>query len=167
MQKEYLEAGKIVGTFGIAGEVRILPWCDSPEFLRGFSRLFIDEKPYPVLRTRVHKGMVLALLEGYNNPEDAMALKNKVVFIKRSDAKLPEGSVFVEDMIGLDVFDERRNAVIGKLTEVLNLPASDVYVVKGGKGDILIPAVKEFLRGIDLEKGEIRVATIEGMDDEN
>lgn len=167
MQKEYLEAGKIVGTFGVVGEVRILPWCDSPEFLRGFSRLFIDEKEYKVLRARVHKGMVLAHLEGYDNPEDAMALKNKVVYIKRSDADLPDGTVFVEDLIGLDVFDERRDAVIGKLTEVLNLPSSDVYVVKGEKGDILIPAVKEFLRGADLEKGEIRVCTIEGMDDEN
>jgi len=167
VQKEYLEAGKIVGTFGILGEVRILPWSDSPDFLRGFSRVFIDGKEYKLLRTRVHKGMALALLEGFTNPEDAMVLKNRTVMIARADAHLPEGRVFVEDLIGLPVFDVRRERIIGTLEEVMNLPAGDVYRVKGGKGDILIPAVPAFLRGADLDKGEIRVETIEGMGDED
>ncbi len=167
MQKEYLEAGKIVGTFGILGEVRILPWSDSPDFLRGFSRIFIDGKEYKLLRTRVHKGMALALLEGFSNPEDAMVLKNKTVSIARADAILPEGRVFVEDLIDLPVFDRRRGKVIGRLAEVMNLPAGDIYRVAGEKGDILIPAVPAFLRGADLEKGEIQVETIEGMGDED
>ncbi|MBR0144645.1 MAG: 16S rRNA processing protein RimM [Clostridia bacterium] len=167
MLKEYLEAGKIVGTFGVLGEVRILPWSDSPDFLRGFSRVFIDGKEYKLLRTRVHKGMALALIEGFANPEDAMVLKNKTVMIARADAALPEGRVFVEDLIGLPVFDLRRGRVIGKLAEVMNLPAGDVYRVAGEKGDILIPAVPAFLRGADPEKGEIRVETIEGMGDED
>ena len=167
MQKEYLEAGKIVGTFGILGEVRILPWSDSPDFLRGFSRVFIDGKEYRLLRTRVHKGMALALIEGFSSPEDAMILKNKTVMIARADARLPEGRVFVEDLIGLPVFDLRKGCVIGELAEVMNLPAGDVYRVTGEKGDILIPAVPAFLRGADVEKGEIRVETIEGMGDED
>ncbi len=167
MLKEYLEAGKIVGTFGILGEVRILPWSDSPEFLRGFSRVFIDGKELKLLRARVHKGMILALLEGYSTPEEAMVLKNKTVFIARADARLPEGRVFVEDLIGLPVFDLRKGRTIGTLREVMNLPAGDVYRVAGEKGDILIPAVPAFLREADPEKGEIRVETIEGMGDED
>ena len=167
MLKEYLEAGKIVGTFGILGEVRILPWSDSPEFLRGFSRVFIDGKEIKLKRTRVHKGMALALLEGFDNPEDAMVLKNKTVFIARADAVLPAGRVFVEDLIGLPVFDERLGRTIDTLEEIMNFPAGDVYRVRGEKGDILIPAVPAFLRSADPEKGEIRVETIEGMGDEN
>ena len=162
-----MDAGRIVGTFGILGEVRIEPWCDSPEFLRGFSQYYIDGKAHKVLRARVHKNMVLALLEGYSNPEDAMVLRGKTVSIFRGDVKLPKGTFFVEDLKGLPVFDLRKNAVIGTLREILNLPGSDVYVVAGEKGDILIPAVEAFLRGADLEKGEIRVDTIEGMGDED
>jgi len=167
VQKEYLEAGKIAGTFGILGEVRILPWCDSPEFLRGFSRIYIDGKEYKVIKARVHKGQVLTLLEGYSNPEDAMVLKNKIVSIKRSDANLPPDRIFIEDIIGFEVFDKRQNAIIGKLKLVDNLPAGDIYVIDGAKGEIMIPAIKPFVKDVDLKTERITVETIEGMGDEN
>jgi len=167
VQKEFLEAGKIAGTFGILGEVRILPWCDSPEFLRGFSCIYIDEKELKVVRARVHKGQVLTLLEGYNNPEDAMVLKNKTVSIRRSDANLPPDRVFVEDLVGLEVFDLRKDAVIGKLKSVDNLPAGDLYVIEGRNSEILVPAIKPFVKKVDLDAGRITIETIEGMGDEN
>ena len=88
MKAQYLEAGKIVNTHGIAGEVKIIPWADGPEFLLDFDTLYIDGKPMDVQRARVHKNCVLAKLAGIDDINEAMKLKEKVVSIHRDDAKL-------------------------------------------------------------------------------
>lgn len=163
--KQFLEAGEIVNTHGINGEVKINPWCDSPEFLASVKCLYIDENPVKVVKARVHKNCVLVKLDGIDTVEQAMRLKKKIVFINRDDVKLPEGSVFVQDLIGLDVYDLRLDKVIGKLDDVSNFPTSDVYVVKSAVSgnEILIPVVPEFVRGVDIPNGVITVCTIEGM----
>ena len=91
MKHRYLEAGKIVNTHGIAGEVKILPWADDPAFLLDFDTLYIDGQPVSLLGARVHKNGVLAKLAGIHDINEAMKLKNKVVFIDREDAELEEG----------------------------------------------------------------------------
>ena len=91
MKHRYLEAGKIVNTHGIAGEVKILPWADDPAFLLDFDTLYIDGQPVSLLGARVHKNCVLAKLAGIHDINEAMKLKNKVVFIDREDAELEEG----------------------------------------------------------------------------
>ena len=94
MKAQYLEAGKIVNTHGIAGEVKIIPWADGPEFLLDFDTLYIGGKPMDVQRARVHKNCVLAKLAGIDDINEAMKLKEKVVSIHRDDAKLEEGAFF-------------------------------------------------------------------------
>ncbi|MCL2368072.1 MAG: 16S rRNA processing protein RimM, partial [Oscillospiraceae bacterium] len=98
MKKEFLEAGKIVNTHGVRGEVRILPWADSPGFLQGFSTLYIDGAPVKLLEGRVHKSFLIARFEGVTDINGAMALKNKLVSIRRSDAQLPPGDFFIQDI---------------------------------------------------------------------
>ena len=160
MTNPYLEAGKIVNTHGVHGEVRIVPWADNAEFLRRFRTFYIDGTAYKVLRSRVHKSQLIAALEGVEDVNAAMALKNRVVSIDRDDAKLPEGRYFVQDLIGLAVKSDD-GAELGQLSEVLDLPQGQVYVVKGER-EILIPDVPEFILNIDPETG-ITVHLIEGM----
>lgn len=160
-KKQYIEAGRIVNTHGIAGDVKIEVWLDSPQFLKGFKRLFIDGREVKVESAGVHKGFVLAKLQGVDDVNAAMTLKNKTVFIDRRDARLPKGAFFMQDIIGASVRDESGNE-IGKLTEVMETPASNIYVV-AGETEHLIPAVPEFIISTDAENGIITVHLIEGM----
>lgn len=161
MKKEFLEAGKIINTHGVRGEVKIDPWADSAEFLRGFKRIYIDGAETRVVRSRVHKNFLIAQLEGVDSVEDAMKLKNRVIFINRADADLPEGEWFIQDIIGASV-QEESGAELGKLAEVMALPAGNVYVVRGER-EILIPAVPEFILSTDVDGGVVTVRLIEGM----
>ena len=162
MKQEYLEAGKIVNTFGVRGEVKLQPWCDSAEFLRSFGTLYIDGAPRRVVSSRVHKDMLIVLFEGTDDLNAAMALKNRIVYFAREDARLPEGRFFIADILGADVIDEEGRSV-GKLTDVLDLPAGQVYVVEGEGGEHTIPNRSEFILDVNADDGVIRVHLIEGM----
>lgn len=162
MKQEFLEAGKIVNTFGVRGEVKLQPWCDSAEFLRPFKTLYIDAAPRRVVSSRVHKDMLIVLFEGVTDLNAAMALKNKVVTFARADANLPEGRFFIADILGADVVREDGRPV-GRLTDVLDLPAGQIYVVEGPDGEHTIPDRPEFILDVDTEACVIRVHLIEGM----
>ena len=114
-----------------------------------------------VLSSRVHKGSVIAKLDGVDTVEQAMALKGKTVQIRRADAKLPEGTFFLADIIGLDVVDGDGRK-LGILREVLSPSQQQVYVVEGER-EILIPAVPEFILETNIGGGYIKVRLIEGM----
>ena len=163
MGSNFLEAGQIVNTHGIRGEVKIVPWCDTPEFLCGFDTFYLDGAPVKVESARAHKGNVIAKLAGVDDVNGAMRLKNKVVSIDRSGVILPPGRHFIADLIGLEVREAESGRVLGKVEDVLTLPANEVYVVKGEK-EYLIPAVDEFLAETNLEGGYVRVRLIEGME---
>jgi len=161
MKKQFLEAGRIVNTHGIRGEVRIQPWADSPEFLTAFKKLYIDGEAYKLASCRVHKDCVIAKFDGLDDINEAMRLKNKIVFINRDDARLPEGHHFISDTYGISVYDES-GSLLGTVRDVMTLPANDVYVVSGER-EILIPAVPEFVKELDLENERMTVKLIEGM----
>ena len=159
---DLLQTGKIVSTHGTRGEVKILPWADSPEFLLGFEQLYIDGEPYRVAHARVHGTCVLCQFSGIDDINAAMALRNKVVSIDRAEASLPDGAVFVADLIGLRVLCDGRE--LGTIAEVLQPPANDVYVVRGEGGrEYMIPAVREFVEEVNVPAGFVRVRLIEGM----
>jgi len=161
LKQPYLEAGKIVNTFGVRGEVKLQPWCDSAEFLLGFNTLYVDGAARRVLSARVHKDMLMVHFEGVEDVNAAMALKNKIVYFAREDARLPEGRFFIADLLGAEVVDET-GARVGELTEVLDMPSGQVYVVRG-ETEHSIPAVPEFILDINAEENRIRVHLIEGM----
>ena len=164
MKNQFLEAGEIVNTHGIQGEVKIVPWCDTPEFLCGFNTLYIDGAPVKVRAARAHKGNVLARLEGVDDVNAAMRLKDKRVSIDRTGVELPDGRHFIADLIGLTVIDDDTGAELGAIADVLTPPAHEVYVVRGKGKEYLIPAVDAFLRGTNVEEGWVRVHLIEGME---
>ncbi len=164
-KQQYLEAGKIVTTHGVRGEMKVYPYCDSPEFLLNFKTFYLDGKPVQPVEMRVHKSMLLLRLPGIDNVDSAMGLINKVLYFDRNDVSLPQGSHFICDLIGLEVFDERLGRVIGRITDVLQRPANDVYVVVGEGPETLIPAVKEFIVATDFETGRLTIRSIPGMID--
>ena len=160
-KQEYIDAGKIVNTHGVRGEVKIEVWLDSPALLRRCGRVFLGGEEKKLLAAKEPKGFLLAQLEGVADVNAAMALKNRVLQIRREDAKLPRGAFFLQDLIGAEVVDEA-GASVGRLDEVIELPGNRVYVVRG-ETEHLIPAVPEFIRNTDVEKGVVTVRLIEGM----
>lgn len=157
----FIEAGRITNTHGVAGEVKIEVWLDNPQLLRRCGRVFLDGAEKRILSGKVQKNFLIAKLEGVEDVKAAMALKGRTVFIDRSDARLPAGSYFLQDILGARVIDERGRE-IGRLTEVLERPAANVYVVQG-ETEHLIPAVPAFILSTDPAAGVITVRLIEGM----
>ena len=162
MEKQaYIDAGKIVNTHGVQGEVKLEVWLDSPAMLKRCGRVYIGGEAKQFVAAREHKGFLIAALEGVTDVNAAMALKNRVVQVARADVKLPKGAFFLQDVIGAAVVDEQGTA-LGTLAEVLELPTQRVYIVRGER-EHLIPAVPEFIRHTDVEQRRITVRLIEGM----
>ena len=160
MKQEFLEAGKIVSTHGVRGEVKILPWADDADFLVGLPRVFVAGREYAVQHSRVQKTCVLMKLAGIDDVDTAAKFREQIVRIHRDDVELPEGSVFIADRIGLRVIADGEE--IGKVSDILSMPGNDVYVVTGSR-EYLIPAVPEFILERNLDEGFVRVKLIEGM----
>ena len=156
-----IEAGKIVNTHGVAGEMKIEVWLDSPAYMKRFRRLYIGERELAVESARVQKGFLLCRLRGVDDLNAAMALKGRTVSIAREDAKLAPGEFFLQDILGARVLDEQGRE-IGTLVEILERPASNIYVVRGEE-EHLIPAVPAFILHTDPENGIVTVRLIEGM----
>ncbi len=158
MRLVYLEAGEIVTTHGIRGEVKVLPWADGPDFLCDFSRVRIGGKEYKVESCRVQKTCNLLKIEGIDTVEQAQALRGKTVEIYREDA--PADIIFAAELIGMEVFADGDK--IGEITDVLDYPGNKVYVVTGAH-TYMIPAVKAFVLDTDMENNRMQVHLIEGM----
>ena len=163
--KQYLEVGKVTNVHGLMGEVKVQPWADSPEFLCQFKTLYVDEAHFPmtVQRARVHKNMVIIKFDGPTDVPSALSLRNAILYIDRSDVDLPEGAFFLADIYGLEVRDAATGEVLGKIADVLTLPANNVYVVRGGARELMIPAVPQFIAETNVEAGFIRVNMMEGL----
>lgn len=162
-KQKFIDGGKIINTHGVAGEVKLEVWLDSPQFLKRFKRIFIDGKPVNILSSRVQKDFLLAKLEGVDDVNAAMALKGKEFTVFRDDITLPKGSYFLQDIIGAKIVDEGGN-LFGILKEIIETPASKIYVVSGSDGaEHLIPAVDEFILSTDVKGGIITAHIIEGM----
>lgn len=160
MKKQFLEAGKIVGVHGLKGEVKIDPWCDGPEFLSRFKRLFDKNgKEMKVKRARVQKNIVIVHFEGTDTPEQAQLLRGQTVYIDRNDVRLPEGVYFVQDIIGLEAVDADDGRVYGTVTDVYQTGANDVYEISSGEHKSLIPKIPDVVSEIDTDEGKIYINT--------
>ena len=158
MRLEFVEAGEIVTTHGVRGEVKVLPWVDSPEVLCEFDRCRIDGKEYVMGSVRIQKTCNLVKLQGIDTMEAAQAMRGKTLELYRED--IDDEVIFAAELIGVEVFCEEEN--IGKIVNVLDYPGNSVYVVKG-KHEYMIPAVKAFILSTDMENNRMHVKLIEGM----
>jgi len=163
MRLQFVEAGEIVTTHGVRGEVKVLCWLDDPEMLCDFDRCRIAGRDYVLEQVRVQKTCNLVKLQGVDTMEAAQALRGKVVELCRED--IDDEVIFAAELIGVEVFAGDES--IGKIREVLDYPGNSVYVVKG-KYEYMIPAVKQFILQTDVDANRMEVRLIEGMrSDEN
>lgn len=170
MLKQFLEVGQIVSTHGVKGEVRVNPWCDSPEFLKKFKTLYFDkngEKSVKV-QSRVHGNMVLMKIEGVDTVEEAAKLRNKVLFMNRKDAHLDKNSHFIQDLLDCRVLDADNAQEYGIITDVSQTGANDVWHITKDGREYLIPAIPDVVISTDVERGEILIRPLKGIfDDED
>jgi 16S rRNA processing protein RimM len=158
MKLQFVEAGEIVTTHGIKGEVKVMSWLDSPEDLCDFDRCRIDGKEYEIEQCRVQKTCNLVKLSGIDTMDQAQLMRGKILELYRED--IDDEVIFAAELVGMAVFADGEE--IGKIKEVLDYPGNSVYVVKG-KYEYMIPAVKAFILDTDMEKNEMQVRLIEGM----
>ncbi len=160
MKKKYLEAGKIVGTHALKGEVRIDPWCDGPDFIAGLKRLFLkDGTELKIKSARVHKNITIVHFDGIDTAQQAEEYKGKIVYLDRDDVYLPEGVNFIQDIIGLVAVDDNNGEEYGKITDVIQTGANDVYQVTRDGKNYLIPKIDEVVSEIDVDGGFVRINT--------
>lgn len=163
MNNKMLEVGKIVNTHGIRGEVKVESWLDDPALFAALETLVVNGRSYAVKGARVQGKFALVKLEGINSIDDALAVKGRVASADRDEIPLEEGAHFVADLIGMDAVDVETGAVFGKVVDIHEYPAQDVYEVKGEK-NYLIPDVPAFVEAIDEEQGCIRFHLMEGLE---
>ena len=162
MKLEFIEAGQIVNTHGVRGEMKLNPWDVDVELLSRCRMFYIDGEPCKPKNMRIHKNCLLFQLPEVADMNAALRYKGKVVSIRRSDVFLPDGAYFAAELEGLQVLDDETGEELGKLTEVIPYPGHDVYVVKGEK-EFMVPAVPAFIGEIDLEAGTMRIHVWEGL----
>ena len=169
MKKQFLEAGQIVRSHGVRGELVLECWADSPQFVAGVKHLYFDEgrRDAGLLGARAHKGRLLIRLAGVDTVEQADALRGKVLYLNRDEVPLPQGRYFLQDLIGLRAVNANTGKTYGQLREVFSTPANDVYRIVDEQGrEYLFPAVRHMVAGIDLEGGVIRLLPIPGIFDD-
>ena len=169
MRPEFITVGAVVNAHGIRGEVKVNPAGFDPAFIASFRTLYIGGRETKVTAARVHKSTVLLTLPGVDTMDDALSLKGRAVAIRRTDARLPKGQFFDEELEGCAVVDDATGQEIGRLDKVLSYPAHKVYQVRGGAHEYLIPAVPEvFIVSADPDAEVIRVRMMKGLaTDEN
>ena len=163
MKLQFVEAGEIVSTHGVRGEVKVLPWLDCPEMLCEFDRCRIEGKDYKIEQCRVQKTCNLVKLTGIDTMEAAQLMRGKTLELYRDD--IDDEVIFAAELIGVEVFCEGEQ--IGKIVDVLDYPGNSVYVVKG-QYEYMIPAVSAFVLDTNMAENTMQVKLIEGMrSDEN
>ena len=158
-----LEVGQIVNTFGIKGFVKVKPFTDDIFRFDNLKNVYINQKQYDIEEVKYHKNLVLLKFKSIDKIEQAEALKNCYLEIDRKDGVLEKGAYYIVDLIGLDVYTDT-GELLGKLDDIYNTGSNDIYVVKTELGkNLLLPAIKDVIKEINLEEKKIIVHLLKGL----
>lgn len=166
--QEKLEIGQIVNTFGIKGQVKVVPFTDEITRFDYLKSVYVKTKKnikqYEVEEVKYHKNFVLLKFKGINNMEEAETIRDSFLEVDREDAiPLEEDTYYIVDLIGLEVYSDE-NKLLGKLEDIFNTGSNDIYVVKDELGkQLLLPAISDVIKQINIEEGKIIVHLIEGL----
>ena len=159
----FLSVGRILGSCGVRGELRVQLLTDFPERLQRRRRIYIDEQPHEIEGCFPHKGGLVVKVVGVDTPEQADALRGKLLEIPVAEAApLPPDHFYPYQIIGLEVWTEQER-YLGRVREILFTPANDVYVIEHEGRELLIPAIKDVIRQIDLPTQRITIHTLPGL----
>ena len=165
---KYLEIGQIVNTFGIKGMVKVKPFSENLKRFDELKKVYIENKKvrkeYEIEEVKYHKDMVLIKFKGVDNPEEAELLRTSYLVVDRKTQEpLEEGTYYVVDMLGLEVYTDE-GELLGNLEDIFNTGSNDIYVVKNELGkQILLPAIADVIKNIDMENKKIIVHLIPGL----
>ena len=166
--EEYFEIGQIVNTSGLKGVIKVKPFTDDIQKFNNFKTIYIsikkELKEFKIEQVRFSKNMVFLKLKGIDTIEEAEKYRNLYLKIKRDkEEKLKEGSYYIVDIIGCKVYTDE-NKELGIVTDVFSTGNNDVYVVKNEQGrQILLPAIKEVIKNVDIENKTIIIHLLEGL----
>lgn len=167
MKKQYIEMGKIVGTHGVKGQLRIQPWCDEPEFFCRFKTLYFvkngEVSPVNITQSKPHGNVILATVKGVSTMEEADGLRNRVLYANRKDLHLPKDRYLICDLIDCTVKNAADGAVLGTLCDVTKTGANDVWHVKKDGKEYLVPCIDDVVKNVDIENGEIIIQPLSGI----
>jgi len=168
LQEDKVTIGKIVKPFGVHGEVKIFPLTDYPERFQTLEEVMIQTKEEQLLRyrlsqVRLRPPFVFVVFEGIDCREDVDEIRGGLVQIPESERiSLPKGEYFQSDLIGLEVYHDD-DVYLGTITEVIETGANDLFVIKGGKREVLIPALRRIVKRIDLKQNRMEIDPPEGL----
>jgi len=166
--QEFLEIGQIVNTFGIKGMVKVKPFTDDITRYDDLKKVYVQanktKKEYEIEEVKYHKDMVLIKFKGIDKVEEAELLRNAYLKVNRNDEpELEEGTYYIVDLIGLDVYSDEGN-LLGKIDDVFNNGSADIYVVKDELGkQLLLPAISDVIKEINLEEKKVIVHILKGL----
>jgi len=169
LEKEIIETGKIVGTHGVRGELKLQSWADSPNILFEIDHFYIDGKVFRIESLRQQNNILLLKLHGIDNLNKAELMRNKIVFVERKVFNLPEGTYFIKDLMGIEVFNVDDESIsYGKITEIIPTGANDVYELTDSNGiKRLIPAIKEVIISTDIDQKKMAIRPLIGLFNED
>ena len=162
MQDKF-EIGQIVNTFGIKGEVKVYPYTDDINQFKKIKKVYINNEEKEIESVKFHKNNVILKIKGIDNMTEAENLRNTVIEANRSTKKLPENTYYIADLINLDVYTDENN-FLGKVKDIYNTGANDIYSIETPEGkEILLPAIKDVIKQIDIENKKIIVHILKGL----
>ena len=168
MSQEFIIIGKVVSTQGNKGEVNVLPFTDSIDRFNNLDNVFLRNKNSQTIlnieKIRIKKDTVILKIKDIESIEEAKMIVGSFLEVERKNAvKLPKDTYFIFEIIGLEVYDEN-NIFLGKVENVISTGSNDVYIVKGkNKKELFIPAIREVVKNINLEKKRITIKMVDGL----
>jgi len=160
---EFITIGKIIAPWGIKGKLKVKVVTDFPQRFTPCSKIYINRQPMTINSTEWHKGKAIIKVNTIDSIEDAQRLRGQAIEIHHSQVySLPEGQYYHFELIGLEVWTTE-GELLGNVTKILTAESNDNYVVRGAKGEILIPAIEDVIKSIDLDKGRMVIEAIEGL----
>lgn len=168
MKQEYFEIGQIVNHFGIKGMVKVNPFTDDITKFEKLKSILMEKNgkliSIEIETVKYSKNQVLLKLKGINTIEEAEMYRGCYLKVARKDTeKLPENTYFIADLLGVNVYTDEE-ILLGTVEDIYNSGANDIYVIRNANGkQILLPAIKEVIKQVDVEQEKIIVHLINGI----
>ena len=160
---EFITIGQILGPWGTKGKLKVKVITDFPQRFTPSAKIYVNRKPVTIDSTEWHKGQAIIKVNTINSMEDVHRLKGQPIEIHHSQLKsLPEGQYYHFQLIGLEVWTTQ-GELLGNITEILTAASNDTYIVQGTRGEILIPAIEDIVKSIDLNEGRLIIEPVEGL----
>lgn len=162
--------GRIVNTHGIKGEVKVMPTTEDPKRFKKLKSIFVERKTmetYEIESVRFHKDFVLLKFKGIDDMDAAELLKGSTLKIDRKDSlPLKKDEYYISDLFGLQVYTEEER-FLGELVDIIETGSNDVYVVRkqDREKDLLLPAIKQVIKSVDIEGQKMTVHLLEGLEE--